>query len=53
MRGESDGTAVSEAAERQPLIGHRKATCTECWGCVRVCPVRAIRVVDGRSEVIQ
>lgn len=45
--------AVSEAVERGPLIGHRKATCTECWGCVRVCPVRAIRVVDGRSEVIQ
>lgn len=38
---------------REPLISHRKDACRECWGCVRVCPVRAIRVVGGRSEVIQ
>lgn len=38
---------------REPLIHHRKEACRECWGCVRVCPVRAIRVVNGRSEVIQ
>lgn len=38
---------------REPLIHHRKDVCRECWGCVRVCPVRAIRVSNGRSEVIQ
>lgn len=38
---------------RGPLISHDKTACTECWGCVRVCPVRAIRVLDGHSEVIQ
>jgi len=38
---------------REPLIQHRKESCRECWGCVRYCPVRAIRVIDGSSEVIQ
>jgi len=37
---------------REPLIQQRPEACRECWGCVRVCPVRAIRVVDGHSEVI-
>lgn len=37
---------------REPLISHSASQCRECWGCVRFCPVRAIRVVDGRSEVI-
>ena len=40
-------------ALRGPLIQHRKDSCRECWGCVRYCPVRAIRVIDGSSEVIQ
>lgn len=35
-----------------PLIVTAKALCRECWGCVRHCPARAIRVVDGRSEII-
>lgn len=39
--------------EIQPLIAHPKDSCNECWGCVRVCPVNAIRVIGGRSEVVQ
>ncbi|HEX9092819.1 MAG TPA: diguanylate cyclase [Coriobacteriia bacterium] len=35
-----------------PLIVSRKSGCRECWGCVRACPARAIRVVDGVSEAI-
>ncbi|MBW6467573.1 MAG: diguanylate cyclase [Coriobacteriia bacterium] len=34
------------------LIGNPPDSCRECWGCVRVCPVQAIRVVNRRSEVI-
>ncbi|MHB8739827.1 MAG: 4Fe-4S dicluster domain-containing protein [Coriobacteriia bacterium] len=36
-----------------PLIEQRKDECAECWCCVRCCPVRAIRVAGGRSEVVQ
>lgn len=36
-----------------PLIAHPKGSCNECWGCVRVCPVNAIRVIGGHSEVVQ
>lgn len=35
-----------------PLIVTAKGLCRECWGCVRLCPARAIRVVDGHSEII-
>lgn len=35
------------------LIQTVKDDCRECWGCVRHCPARAIRVIDGRSEIIQ
>jgi diguanylate cyclase (GGDEF)-like protein len=35
-----------------PLIGSDKGSCRECWGCVRYCLAKAIRVVDRRSEII-
>ncbi len=41
------------ALDASPLISHPKESCTECWGCVRVCPVKAIRVIGGRSEVVR
>lgn len=36
-----------------PLFSHHGERCIECWGCVRHCPARAIRIVDGRAEVIE
>lgn len=36
-----------------PLIGHSAEDCTECWGCVRHCPARALRVAEGRTEIIE
>ena len=41
------------AFEVTPLIVHPKNGCTECWNCVRVCPVKAIRIINGVSEVVQ
>lgn len=38
---------------RAALIEQRKDECAECWCCVRCCPVRAIRVVGGRSEIVR
>lgn len=35
------------------LIEQRKDGCEECWCCVRCCPVRAIRIAGGRSEIVQ
>lgn len=47
-----DELEVTPLQLREPLIGHQPSRCHECWRCVRLCPVRAIRVVDGRPEII-
>ncbi len=44
--------AVHSSVESGFLIEGPRESCRECWSCVRVCPARAIRVVDRRSEVI-
>ena len=36
----------------QPLIITRKDRCRVCYTCVRECPAKAIRIVDGQAEVI-
>jgi len=46
-------TGDAPKAPSEFLILNHKESCTECWGCVRHCPARAISVVDGRSEIIQ
>ncbi len=47
----STPTSVPQRPD-EPLISVDVENCRECWGCVRHCPARAIRVVDGRAEII-
>ncbi len=35
------------------LIHNAKESCRECWGCVRACPARAIKMVNGHAEIIE
>jgi len=35
------------------LISIDKVECKDCYKCVRFCPVKAIRVIDGRAEVVE
>ncbi len=35
-----------------PLVSTVKERCRMCYTCVRECPAKAIRVVDGQAEVI-
>lgn len=42
-----------EGPYRAPLIARHSEQCVGCWGCVRHCPAKALRVVDGVSEVIE
>lgn len=50
-----DAESTSPAACRPDgfLIQNSSDSCRECWGCVRACPARAIRIVAGHSEIIQ
>ncbi|MDP2401376.1 MAG: [Fe-Fe] hydrogenase large subunit C-terminal domain-containing protein, partial [Actinomycetota bacterium] len=46
--------AVSSASgERAFLLQRDSDACGYCWACVRYCPARAIRVIDGRTEIIE
>jgi iron only hydrogenase large subunit-like protein len=35
----------------QGIISTNKARCRDCYRCVRVCPVKAIRISDGQAQV--
>ena len=35
------------------IISTIKASCRDCYKCVRYCPVKAIKVTDGHAEVIE
>ncbi|BCW98173.1 MAG: hydrogenase [Armatimonadota bacterium] len=35
----------------QGVISTNKARCRDCYRCVRVCPVKAIRIRDGQAQV--
>jgi len=39
-------------AGRQPLVTTIPDRCRTCYGCVRECPAKAIRIVSGQAQVI-
>ena len=38
--------------EKLPVVFTSRAKCRDCYRCVRVCPVQAIRMKDGQAEVV-
>ena len=38
--------------ETRPLVYTVKDLCRVCYTCVRECPVKAIRIIDGQAEVL-
>jgi len=39
-------------SENNPLVYTVKNLCKVCYTCVRECPVKAIRIINGQAEVI-
>jgi len=39
--------------EMMSLISTIKASCRDCYKCVRCCPVKAIRVISSHAEVVE
>ncbi|MCX7625710.1 MAG: 4Fe-4S binding protein [Candidatus Sumerlaeaceae bacterium] len=36
-----------------PIISTNRAKCRDCYRCVRVCPVKAIRMKQGQAQVVE
>jgi len=43
---------MTEYTNNNPLVFTVKNRCRVCYTCVRDCPVKAIKIVDGQAEVI-
>jgi len=43
--------AIAATNDPGPVVFTNKARCRDCYRCVRICPVKAIRVVDGQAAV--
>lgn len=52
VRSEEPADRREPQGERGPLVSHDDDACVECLGCVRLCPAKAIRVRDGRPELL-
>lgn len=46
-------TSPSKDKTSDQLVYTRKERCRRCYTCVRECPAKAIRIVNGQAEVIQ
>ncbi|MFP4663916.1 MAG: 4Fe-4S binding protein, partial [Bacteroidales bacterium] len=44
---------MSELLTDKPLVYTIKDRCKMCYTCVRECPAKAIRIINGQAEVIQ
>src|SRR5574344_2947747 len=43
---------LQRPAERKTVVYTTKAKCRDCYRCVRVCPVHAIKMENGQAQVI-
>jgi iron only hydrogenase large subunit-like protein/nitrogen-specific signal transduction histidine kinase len=43
---------MTELTNNKPLVFTVKDRCRVCYTCVRDCPVKAIKIVDGQADVI-
>ncbi len=43
---------MEETVDTRALVHTVKDLCRVCYTCVRECPVKAIRIVDGQAEVV-
>ena len=43
---------MASFTENNPLVYTVKNLCKVCYTCVRECPVKAIRIINGQAEVI-
>lgn len=47
------GGALPASADAVWLIGDPEDDCATCWGCARLCPVKAIRALEDRPTIIR
>lgn len=43
---------IQESKERKPLVSTIKERCRVCYTCVRECPAKAIKIINGQAEVM-
>lgn len=48
---ESEGERETSMREKKSVVYTVTANCQDCYRCVRVCPVKAISVIDGQAYV--
>src|SRR5512137_1217035 len=45
-------SAISATSRTIGVVSTNPARCRDCYRCVRVCPVKAVRVAGGQAEVV-
>lgn len=47
------GGALPASVDAAWLIGDPEDDCAACWGCARLCPVKALRTLEARPTIIR